>query len=341
MAQLDEFRVIMADVEQRRPQMEEYLRQLEEHLDTAEAEGTPGTSRVQDQWTVGQHQKLTADWELVQNKLAERDKRLRKALEEALELACGMQTVQDWLQEAEEHMSMVPAMSKLMGPVEEQLAQHRTFNAEVQAKSEQTKELNNRGIRIQLSCEKKDAIPMKNRLVSLKHRTDKLQQRSAERLRALTQALNEAQLFFGTRQQLMAWVDEQKRWMGERQAERAGTGERIRELLGEHRTFAEGIRRRTQDYEDAWQRGRALEEYAPPMEKARLEQAREELREQWEQLAKMVLKRQRSLEEALIQSGKFEEVLTELLGWLGAELDPLEKQLEADRYFGRREGLID
>jgi hypothetical protein len=46
-----------------------------------------------------------------------------------------------------------------------------------------------RCVRIQLSCEKKDAIPMKNRLFSLKHRTDKLQAKSNERLRTLTFAL--------------------------------------------------------------------------------------------------------------------------------------------------------
>jgi len=57
------------------------------------------------------------------------------------------------------------------------------------------KELNNKGIRMQLSCEKKDAIPMKNKLVSLKHRTDKLAQRSNERLRTLTIALVKENIF--------------------------------------------------------------------------------------------------------------------------------------------------
>lgn len=45
------------------------------------------------------------------------------------------------------------------------------------------KELYNKGVRIQLCCEKKDAIPMKNKLVSLKHRTDKISQRNLERNR--------------------------------------------------------------------------------------------------------------------------------------------------------------
>lgn len=49
---------------------------------------------------------------------------------------------------------------------------------------------------MQLSCEKKDAIPMKNRLVSLKHRCDKLTQRSNERTRTLNAALVKIKIIF-------------------------------------------------------------------------------------------------------------------------------------------------
>lgn len=47
------------------------------------------------------------------------------------------------------------------------------------------KELHNKGIRIQLSCEKKDAIPMKNKLVSLKHAVDKIVLRNSERTKRM------------------------------------------------------------------------------------------------------------------------------------------------------------
>ena len=65
----------------------------------------------------------------------EREKRLRQALEDAWELAKGMQEVQDWLQDAENHMAMVPPISKLVPPLEDQLAVHRQFNDDVQTRS--------------------------------------------------------------------------------------------------------------------------------------------------------------------------------------------------------------
>ena len=58
-AQLDEFRVVQADVEQRRPQMEECIRQLTEQLAN---EG----EKSKDDWTVAQLEKLKSDWALVQ-----------------------------------------------------------------------------------------------------------------------------------------------------------------------------------------------------------------------------------------------------------------------------------
>jgi hypothetical protein len=58
-AQLDEFRVIQADVEQRRPQLEAFIGQMAEQL--AQVEGQP-----KNDWAGAQHEKLKADWATVQ-----------------------------------------------------------------------------------------------------------------------------------------------------------------------------------------------------------------------------------------------------------------------------------
>ncbi|KAL3114470.1 hypothetical protein niasHT_019974 [Heterodera trifolii] len=343
MAQLDEFRVVQADVEQRRAELEECLSRLDEQLAAAAADGAgaggsaTGASGGADQWLAGQQRKLRTDWTTAQQKLVEREARLRQALEDALQLAHGMQGVQDWLHGAEEHLAMVPQVSKLVEPLSVQLQHHQAFHAELGERVEQMKELNNKGIRIQLSCEKKDAIPMKNRLVSLKHRMDKLGQRSGERLKSLTMALDESRLFFDSRRDLLHWTEDQQRWLREREAAEpssTGTGERIREALTEHRTLADALHRKTGIYDEVRRRGSALAEHAPPSEKMQLDEANEEMTRCWEALTRAALRRQRSLEEALIQSGKFDEVLAELLNWLGMVLPPLEAELNAGNFLG-------
>uniref|UniRef100_A0A915N437 GAR domain-containing protein n=1 Tax=Meloidogyne javanica TaxID=6303 RepID=A0A915N437_MELJA len=276
-AQLDEFRVIQSDVEQRKPQFEEYLNSLEESMeDLKRSEVKNG----KEDRTISQVKKLRADWKTLQ-----------------------MQEMQDWLLEAENHLAMVPPISRLVETLETQLDTHKTFNDSVQTKCQFMKELNNKGIRMQLSCEKKDAIPMKNKLVSLKHRTDKLAQRSNERLRTLTIALDDSRLFFVAQQELIDWIEEQLKLLDEKETEKMGTGN----LLGEH---------------------------APPAEKRRIESANDQLGNEWTELGKRTLKRQRSLEEALIQSGHFDEVLAELLEWLKKELPPIENELLTQNYFG-------
>lgn len=75
-------------------------------------------------------------------------------------------------------------------------------------------------------------------------------------------------------------------------------------------------------------------EHAPPAEKRRIESANDQLGNEWAELGKRTLKRQRSLEEALIQSGHFDEVLAELLEWLKKELPPIENELLTQNYFG-------
>lgn len=45
-------------------------------------------------------------------------------------------------------------------------------------------DLNTRGTKIQFTCEKKDAVPIKNRLISLKHRFDKVVNRTSDRTKS-------------------------------------------------------------------------------------------------------------------------------------------------------------
>lgn len=144
----------------------------------------------------------------------------------------------------------------------------------------------------------------------------------------------EASLFFNSRQELLDWANEHRKWLISKEAEKTGTGERIRELLDEHKHLMEQIQRRNGLYEDTRFRGDALGEHAPAPEKRQIEEANEQLRQEWTELSKKALKRQRSLEEALIQSGRFEEVLTELLEWLQKKLPPLEEEVKSANYFG-------
>ncbi|KIH63922.1 hypothetical protein ANCDUO_05771 [Ancylostoma duodenale] len=64
------------------------------------------------------------------------------------------------------------------------------------------------GTRLQYYCEKKDAIPIKNGLVSLKHRFEKVATRSAERTKQLNAALDETRVWLNGMTDLLGWLDD-------------------------------------------------------------------------------------------------------------------------------------
>lgn len=76
-------------------------------------------------------------------------------------------------------------------------------------------DLNSRGTKLQYYCEKKDAIPIKNLLVSAKHRFDKVLSRSADRTKQLDLAFQEARLYFETHSQLLKWIEDSDKWLKE------------------------------------------------------------------------------------------------------------------------------
>ncbi len=66
------------------------------------------------------------------------------------------------------------------------------FQDGVQAQRDVAQEMTNKGTKLQYYCEKKDAIPIKNLLVSAKHRFDKIVSRTADRTKQLDQGFNQA-----------------------------------------------------------------------------------------------------------------------------------------------------
>lgn len=75
--------------------------------------------------------------------------------------------------------------------------------------------LNSKGTKVQYYCEKKDAIPIKNLLVSAKHRFDKVASRCADRMKQLDLALQEARLYFTSHVQLVNWITSSFKWVND------------------------------------------------------------------------------------------------------------------------------
>uniref|UniRef100_A0A915ENC3 Dystrophin n=1 Tax=Ditylenchus dipsaci TaxID=166011 RepID=A0A915ENC3_9BILA len=256
-SQLDDFSILKADVEQKKL-LEQELQRI------TQSEDGPSVNLQE------QYDKINNNWQLVQVKIGEREQRLNEALKDAINMQNGMEEIGDWLTESERVLSTAPAISRTLDSINNQIAQHAAFNTEVNAKKEKLKELQNKGVRIQLSCEKKDAIPMKNKLVSLKHRMDKVHTRTAERTRQLENAQTDTQMFEEAKNELLQWI----------------SAKRVRDMLNEHKNFHEQIERRKSTFDMLCTKGKSLEDHAPPSEKKTKRKEVEALQQNWENSAK-------------------------------------------------------
>lgn len=80
-------------------------------------------------------------------------------------------------------------------------------------------DLKSRGTKLQYLCEKKDAIPIKNNLVSARHRLDKIVSRCADRTKQLDNASKESTVYFEGHSGLMDWIDQSLKWIEKNNAE--------------------------------------------------------------------------------------------------------------------------
>uniref|UniRef100_A0AC34GLC6 Uncharacterized protein n=1 Tax=Panagrolaimus sp. ES5 TaxID=591445 RepID=A0AC34GLC6_9BILA len=127
------------------------------------------------------YNEMKKNWTRINEKLVDRQKKLEIALDDAINLNNDMQSMTRWLDNAENYLSNLPQISRLPDTLNRQMDSHLAFVDKVGGQREVMSDLNTRGSKIQFTCEKKDAIPIKNRLISLKHRFDKIVNRTADR----------------------------------------------------------------------------------------------------------------------------------------------------------------
>lgn len=107
----------------------------------------------------------------------------------------------------------------------------------------------------------------------------------------LENAYADSQAFFDLKNELNKWIEIIN---GEIQANALDSnfnGERICDLLEQHKTVHEQIERRTNEYNTLYQKGKVLEDHAPSNERRKLATVVEDLRKTWEEMNQNDLKK--------------------------------------------------
>ncbi|XP_075874847.1 dystonin isoform X6 [Nelusetta ayraudi] len=259
---------------------------------------------------------LKDKWESVRGKSAERKVKLEEALTQATDFHNSLQDFINWLTQAEQTLNMVSPASLILETIMFQIDEHKVFVTEVNSHRDHIIELDKTGTHLKYFSQKQDVVLIKNLLLSVQGRWEKLVQRSVERGRQLDDARKRAKQFHESWNKLMEWLDESERNL-DSEVEIANEPDKIKTQLTQHKEFQKALGSKHSVYDTTSRTGRALKDKTSLQDdKQKLDDMLSELRDRWDTVCGKSVERQNKLEEALLFSGQFTDALQALIDWL-------------------------
>ncbi|XP_061123835.1 microtubule-actin cross-linking factor 1 isoform X7 [Syngnathus typhle] len=309
--QLEQHMELQSQLSQRADQYHRLLDAGESMLLARGEDAGPGTTQTQQNLAMLQNK-----WAILNTKMDDR----RAKLEEALSLATSFQTsLQDtinWLTQAEQTLNMAQPPSLLLDTVLFQIDEHKVFVNEVNTHREQVLALEKSGSQLRFASLKQDVVLIKNLLLSVQARWDKLVQRSLDRGRHLDEARKRAKQFHEAWRKLSDWLEEAENRL-DSELEIPNEPDRIKVQLTKHKEFQKALGSKQPVYDTTVRSGRAMRDKAQlPEDTQKLDLLVGEVRDKWDTVCGKSVERQHKLEEALLFSGQFAEALQALVDWL-------------------------
>ena len=315
--QLDRFMELYGELEHNRSKVEAVLQRGDTFL--SKSKESASTNLKHNLKTLKQR------WEHVTNRANDKKIKLEIALKEATEFQEALQEFVDWLTGAEGVLGNLQPVSRVMDNIITQIDEHKDFQKEVSSHRETMLNLDKKGTQLKYFSQKQDVILIKNMLVSVQHRWERVVSKSADRTRALDVGYKEAKEFHDAWADLCGWMDEALKTLDGADASMGNNPAKIRALLDKHREFQRALGGKQSTYDNIIKMGRALiKDKAPKTEEPIIRDMLNELKDKWNDCCNRSVARQRKLEEALLFSGQFKEALEALLDWLKKQQAGLE-----------------
>merc|ERR1719151_330691 len=259
---------------------------------------------------------LKAKWENIMNRANDKKIKLEIALKEALEFHEALQSFIDWLTNAEKTLGNIKPVSRVMETILMQIEEHKEFQAEVSSQRETMLSLDKKGTHLKYFSQKQDVILIKNLLVSVQHRWEKVVSKSAERTRALDYGYKEAKEFHDSWEFLCGWLDDAAHRLADMDPKNKNDPAKIKKELERHKEFQKELSGKQPMYDSTMKNGKALQGKAPKSDEPVIKQMLQELKDKWLTVCNLSVEKQRKLEEALLFSGQFKDALKALMDWL-------------------------
>ncbi|XP_051060317.1 dystonin isoform X3 [Phodopus roborovskii] len=259
---------------------------------------------------------LKEKWQSVKSKLNEKKTKLEEALHLAMDFHNSLQDFINWLTQAEQTLNVASRPSLILDTILFQIDEHKVFANEVNSHREQIIELDKAGTHLKYFSQKQDVVIIKNLLISVQSRWEKVVQRLVERGRSLDDARKRAKQFHEAWSKLMEWLEESEKSL-DSELEIANDPDKIKTQLVQHKEFQKSLGGKHSVYDTTNRTGRSLKEKTSLADDSlKLDSMLSELRDKWDTICGKSVERQNKLEEALLFSGQFTDALQALIDWL-------------------------
>lgn len=160
---------------------------------------------------------------------------LEKALKNAEEFDNLLRAFLEFLDDSEKYLNNLPLISKLIKNLEQQIEEHQKFQLKIDGKNADYQELDQKGTQLKYFCQKQDVVVIKNQLISVQNRWEKVKSRSLERGRQLDASLQEVLEFNKAYDDLIDWITEHEQQLDSTPISSNDDVEKTRQQLLKHK----------------------------------------------------------------------------------------------------------
>lgn len=320
--QLERFMEIFNELEENRPKVESLQAQGQEYIKKQGQLKVPSSNLQHILRTLKQR------WDAVVARASDKKIKLEIALKEATEFHEALQAFVDWLTSAEKQLASATSVSRVLEVIQFQIEEHKILQKDVSVHREAMLLLDKKGTHLKYFSQKQDVILIKNLLVSVQHRWERVVAKAAERTRALDHGYKEAREFHEAWQVLLNWLQETETNLDNLAEEAAAVNDpaKIKKHLDKLKETQRNLSSRQGQYDSTMRSGKNLIDRAPKSDESTLNRMLLDLKETWTRVCAKSIDRQRKLEEALLFTGQFSEALAALLEWLRKTREGLSEQ---------------
>ena len=259
---------------------------------------------------------LKSRWDNILTRANDKKIKLEIALKEATEFHEALQAFIDWLTNAEKTLANLKPVSRVLETIMTQIEEHKEFQNEVSSQRETMLSLDKKGTHLKYFSQKQDVILIKNLLVSVQHRWEKVVSKSAERTRALDYGYKEAKEFHEAWEFLCGWLDNAAIELQDMSNVNKNDPAKIKKDIERHKEFQKELSGKQPMYDSICKNGKTLQSKAPKPDEPVIKQMLVDLKNKWLNVCNLSVEKQRLLEQALLLSGQFKDAFKALMDWL-------------------------